>query len=126
MNRLLADAVLIGHALLAGFIVTMLPAVWLGAARGWRWVRHPTLRGVHLAAIGCVAALSALGIPCPLTVLEDWLRNGSAGAEGCIQRWVDRLLFHALPGWMFTAAYLLFALAVLLTFWRIPPVRRKR
>jgi hypothetical protein len=34
------------------------------------------------------------------------------------------LLFYSFPEWMFTTAYMLFALAVALTFWLVPPRRR--
>lgn len=121
----LADVVLVLHALLALFIVGAFAAIWLGAALGWGWVRARCFRFWHLAAIGIVALLAALDIPCPLTVLEDWLRTGSIGPQGCIEHWVGRLLFYALPTWIFTLAYVLFALLVLLT-WRYVPPRLKR
>jgi len=119
----LADAVLTLHALVALFIVGGLPAIWIGASMDRGWVRNRVFRFAHLFAIGVVAILSLLDVPCPLTALEDWLRNGSVGAQGCIQRWVGRLLFYDLPTWLFTLAYVTFALAVLVTWWRIPPRR---
>lgn len=120
----LADAVLTVHALLAAFIVGGLPAIWIGALLRWGWVRNRTFRVTHLFAIGVVSLLSVLDIACPLTVLEDWLRTGAVGSQGCIQRWVGRLLFYDLPGWVFTLAYVAFALLVLITWWRVPPRRR--
>ncbi|AIV80264.1 hypothetical protein Y037_3697 [Burkholderia pseudomallei MSHR983] len=119
MTRL-ADIVLVVHALLVLFIVGGLAAIWTGAALGWRWVRARTFRLAHLLAIGIVAALAALGIDCPLTVLEDRLRTGAPDAQGFVQRWVGRLLYHDLPAWAFTVAYVLFALLVWLTWRRIP------
>ncbi len=116
----LADIVLVVHALLVLFIVGGLAAIWTGAALGWRWVRARTFRLAHLLAIGIVAALAALGIDCPLTVLEDRLRTGAPDAQGFVQRWVGRLLYHDLPAWAFTVAYGLFALLVWLTWRRIP------
>ena len=120
----LADLVLVLHALVALFIVGGFLAIWVGAGLSWTWVRERRFRFVHLAAIGIVALLAALDIPCPLTVLEDWLRTGSIGPQGCIELWVGRLLFYALPTWAFTLAYVLFALLVLLT-WRFVPPRPK-
>lgn len=119
MTRL-ADIVLVVHALLVLFIVGGLAAIWTGAALGWRWVRARTFRLAHLLAIGIVAALAALGIDCPLTVLEDRLRTGAPDAQGFVQRWVGRLPYHDLPAWAFTVAYVLFALLVWLTWRRIP------
>ncbi|KGW67478.1 hypothetical protein Y039_4009 [Burkholderia pseudomallei MSHR1029] len=87
-------------------------------------MRARTFRLAHLPAIGIVAALAALGIDCPLTVLEDRLRTGAPDAQGFVQRWVGRLLYHDLPAWAFTVAYVLFALLVWLT-WRWIPARDK-
>jgi hypothetical protein len=121
----LADAVLVLHALVVLFIVGGFAAVWLGAARGWAWVRNRCFRFAHLVAIGIVALLAALDIPCPLTELEDRLRTGSAGTEGFIQHWLGRLLYYDLPAWVFTLAYVLFALVVLLTWRYVPPRPRQ-
>jgi len=120
----LADAVLVTHALIALFIVGGLAAIWVGSGLGWEWVRRRLFRLAHLFAIGLVSTLSLLGIACPLTALEDWLRNGSVGTQGFIQRWASLLLYYDLPTWVFTLAYVVFALAVLLT-WRLVPPRRR-
>lgn len=64
-----------------------------------------------------------LGIACPLTVWEDMLRGG-AGAESFVGRWVRRLLFYRAPEWVFTAAYLAWALATLATLRLVPPRRK--
>ena len=126
----LADVVLVVHALIALFIVGALPAIWIGSGLGWGWVRSRPFRLVHLFAIGLVSALSLLGMACPLTVLEDWLRDGSidsvsaVGAQGFIQRWLSRLLYYDVSAWVFTLAYVVFALMVLLT-WRLAPPRQR-
>ncbi|HXZ06963.1 MAG TPA: DUF2784 domain-containing protein [Paraburkholderia sp.] len=122
----LADAVLVAHSLLALFIVCGLVVIWLGAALRWTWVRNRSLRIAHLLAIALVSLLSLLGIACPLTLLEDWLRNGSLEPQGFIQRWVSRLLYYDLPIWVFTLAYVIFALMVLLTWRFVPPDRAQR
>ncbi|MFC4528444.1 DUF2784 domain-containing protein [Dyella halodurans] len=121
----LADTVLVVHALLVLFIVGGFVAIWVGAGVGWPWIRERTFRVVHLCAIGVVAALPLLGIACPLTELESWLRTGSTGTEGFLQHWVSRLLYYDLPAWVFTLGYALFALLVLLTWFLVPPRRRQ-
>jgi hypothetical protein len=95
-------------------------AVWIGAALGQPWVRNPWFRWLHLAAIVFVAAEALLGIACPLTVWEDALRGGSR-PEGFIAHWVRALLFYEAPAWVFTAAYLAWAAATLVTLRLIPP-----
>ncbi|HKQ29218.1 MAG TPA: DUF2784 domain-containing protein [Burkholderiales bacterium] len=120
---MLADAVLVGHFAIAAFIVCGLLFVWIGAALGWRWIRNPWFRYLHLAAIAFVAAEALLGIACPLTAWEDLLR-GSVRAESFIARWVHRLLYYRAPEWVFTTAYALWTLATLLTLWLVPPRRK--
>ena len=117
---MMADVLLVVHFLIAAFIVLGLAAVWLGAALGWPWVRNPWFRYLHLGATAFVAAEALLGIACPLTVWEDLLRGG-ARAESFVARWVRALLFYQAPEWVFTAAYLAWATATLVTLRLVPP-----
>jgi hypothetical protein len=119
---LVADAVLAVHFTLVLFIVGGLLLTWIGAPLGWRWIRNPWFRYLHLAAIGFVAVEALLGVACPLTVWEDLLRGGSR-PESFIARWTHRLLFYRAPEWVFTAAYLAWALATLATLRLVPPRR---
>jgi hypothetical protein len=123
MAPLLADFVLIIHFLFVLFVVGGLALIWIGAATGWRWVREVRFRIAHLAAICFVAAEALLGMICPLTAWEDALR-GAPTETGFVAHWIHRLLFYSFPEWIFTAAYVVFALAVALTFWLVPPRRR--
>jgi hypothetical protein len=124
LNLLLADLVLLVHFFFVLFVVAGLPLVWIGAAAGWRWVRHFGFRACHLAAILIVSAEALAGIWCPLTILEDALR-GHASERSFVARWLHALIFYDLPTWMFTAGYVAFAAAVAATWWRIPPERRQ-
>ena len=119
--RLLADAVLVVHTAFVGFIVVGLLLIWLGAWRGWAWVRGLRFRVLHLCAIAFVALEALIGMACPLTLLEDWLRIDVASESGFVQRWLQRLLYWDLPAWVFTVAYVCFAGVVMLTFVLLPP-----
>ena len=120
---MVADALLVAHFAIASFIVAGLILVWLGAALGWRWVRSPWFRYLHLGAIAFVAAEALLGIACPLTLWEDLLRGG-VRPESFVARWVHRLLYYRAPEWVFTSAYVLWTLATLLTLRLVPPRRK--
>jgi len=120
----LADLILVIHFLFVLFVVGGLVLIWIGAAAGWRWVRNRWFRIAHLAAIFVVAAEALLGMVCPLTVWEDALR-GAPVETGFIARWVHRVLFYSFPEWVFAVAYVLFALAVAVTYWLAPPRRRR-
>ena len=117
-----ADALLVVHFAIVVFIVGGLLLTWIGAALGWDWVRNRWFRHVHLAAIAFVALEALIGMTCPLTEWEDALRGG-ARPESFVGRWVQQLLYYRAPEWVFTALYLAWAAATLLTLRLIPPAR---
>lgn len=121
---LLADAVLALHAALVLFVVAGLALVVAGNLRGWRWVNGAGWRLAHAGAIAVVVAQAWLGQACPLTTLEVWLRRqaGAAGYDtGFIAHWLQRLVYHEAPAWVFLLGYTLFGLAVAAAWWRHPP-----
>jgi hypothetical protein len=120
-----ADLVLVLHAGYVLFVVGGLVLIWLGIRLGWLWVRGFWFRLLHLAAIGLVAVEALIGLTCPLTVLEDWLRWGVYPNAGFIERWLHRFLFWDFPAWVFTLTYLVFALMVVMTWLRWPPAPRR-
>lgn len=120
---ILADVVLVVHAAFVGFVVVGLLLIWLGAWMGWPWVRGLWFRVLHLGAIAFVTLEALIGMACPLTRLEDWLRIGVESQSGFVQRWLQRLLYWDLPAWVFTVAYACFAGVVMLTFVLLPPRR---
>jgi hypothetical protein len=127
--QLLADAVLALHVALVLFVVGALVLVVAGNLLGWRWVNALWFRLAHLATIAVVAAEAWLGIVCPLTTLEMWLRARAKTAtyEGSfIEHWLQAVLFWEAPAWVFTVAYSVFALAVAAAWWYFPPERRRR
>ncbi|MEO7152824.1 MAG: DUF2784 domain-containing protein [Burkholderiaceae bacterium] len=124
----LADAVLMLHVAIAVFVVGGLVLTLAGNWRGWRWVNRVGLRVAHALAIAVVTAEAWLGLECPLTTLEQALRVGAGAATydgGFIAHWLQRLLYYAAPPEVFLVGYTLFAAAVLATWWRYPPVRRR-
>jgi hypothetical protein len=116
----LADLILILHFLFVAFVVGGFVAILIGARR-WSWVRNRVFRFAHLGAIVFVAAESLLGIVCPLTALEDFLRRGAQQERSFVGRWVSWLLYYDLPEWVFGVAYCAFALAVVWMWRAIPP-----
>lgn len=122
----LADAVLVVHALLVVFVVGGLPAILVGGPRRWAWVRRRSWRVAHLAAIAIVAGESALGVDCPLTTWERSLRLAAGGPSvehGFVARALHAAFFFDAPSWAFTTAYAAFGAAVVGAWWRWPPGR---
>ncbi|HEY6096119.1 MAG TPA: DUF2784 domain-containing protein [Gallionellaceae bacterium] len=125
---LLADLVLVLHAAVVVFVVGGLATILIGNFKGWHWVNRLAFRLIHLLAIALVLAEAWLGIPCPLTTLEMWLRTQAGAATysgGFIAHWLHRLIYYDLPPWVFMLAYSLFALLVLASWLWFPPRRRK-
>ena len=123
-SNAIANVVLVVHFAFVAFVVGGLAAIWIGAAAGWRWVRSFRFRVSHLAAICFVAAEALLGVVCPLTLWEDALR-GRPSETGFIARWIHGVMFYQLPPWVFTVAYVAFAVIVALTFRFVPPAKRR-
>lgn len=125
-DSLLADFILVIHALFVAFVVLGLAVVLFG--RRWHWVRNPWFRLSHLLAIGFVIAESWLGLVCPLTGWESKLRvaaGGSAYADSFIRHWLHEILFYDFPPWVFTVAYTVFGILVLIAWLIVPPEYRR-
>ena len=120
----IADVVLLIHFSIVLFVVGGLLLIALGNLLNWTWVNRWWFRALHLLAISVVIAESLLGIECPLTTFENWLRMqvGQGVYQGSfIQHWVHGVMFYTAPAWIFTLAYALFGLAVAAAWWRWPP-----
>jgi len=122
---LLADALLVLHAVIVLFNVGAVPVIWVGHFCGWKFVRAFAFRVVHLALIAFVAAEGVLGMICPLTNWEDALR-AKAGADpryqdGYLAHWLHRLIFYDLDERFFTVGYALFFALAVFTWLRVRP-----
>ncbi|MEL6447577.1 MAG: DUF2784 domain-containing protein [Pseudomonadota bacterium] len=124
--RLAADALLLLHVGFVLFVVVGLAVVWIGAWRGWRWVRSPYFRIAHLLCIGVVVLQAWLGRICPLTIWEMALREraGEATYDGAfIAHWLETLLYYDAPMWVFAVVYTAFAALVIASWIWVPPSR---
>lgn len=125
----LADAMLVLHFAVVAFVVLGLPAILVGNWRGWPWVNQLGWRLAHLAAIAVVVVQAWLGQHCALTIWESQLRLLAGQAvhqQSFIQHWVQRLLYHEAPLWVFAVVYTGFAALVVWAWWRHPPQAWRR
>ena len=122
-----ADLTLAAHAAFIAFVVVGQALILVGWMRGWRWTRSPAFRLLHLGAIALVVLESWLGVTCPLTWLEFRLR-ASAGspvtADSFLGYWLQRLIFHEAPSWVFTVVHTAFGVVVAATLVLYPPGKR--
>jgi len=124
MPLILADLILVTHALFVAFVILGLAAILLGRLWRWGWVRNWWFRLTHLLAIGFVTAESWLGLVCPLTEWENRSRaaaGGSAYASSFIQHWLHEILYFNFPPWVFTVAYTAFGILVLIAWLLVQP-----
>ncbi len=121
---LLADMIVFVHFGYIAVILGGMLLILIGGAAGWGFVRNFWFRAVHLAMILIVVAEALLGIICPLTVWEHDLRvaAGQDVSEGTfVGRLLHNLIFVEFSMGMLTVCYCLFGLAVLASWWFIPP-----
>jgi hypothetical protein len=124
---IIADCILVLHALYIAFVVIGLLLIVLGLILKWSWVRNMWFRLAHLITIGIVIAQAWLGVICPLTIWENQLRGKGGGetyTETFVQHWLHRLIFYDAPPWVFTLLYTIFGLVVVLV-WALGPPRRR-
>ncbi len=121
---LAADAVLLLHVLFVVFVVAGLLLILAGRLASWDWVRNWWFRVIHLGAIGVVVLQAWLGVICPLTRLEMYLR-GKAGdttyAGSFVSHWLESILYYRAPAWVFAVAYTLFAIVVVMSWVWVRP-----
>jgi hypothetical protein len=126
---ILADMVVALHVGYVSFVVLGQLAVLIGGWRRWAWVRNPWFRGLHLAAILIVATETVISLRCPLTSLENHLRE-LGGQEGMDVDFIGQklrdLIFLDVPDthWIFKVLYFGFAVLVLVTWVLVPPGRQ--
>ena len=120
----LADLVLLLHALFVVLVIAALILTIVGGYRRWPWIRNWWFRVTHLVGIAIVVALSWVGVLCPITSLEMWLRGRSEGMQydgSFIQYWFERFLYYHAPEWVFVIVYTVFGLLVIIAWIRFPP-----
>jgi hypothetical protein len=119
-----ADALLILHVTVVLFIVAGLVLIIVGGLRGWSWVHNRWFRLAHIVAIGVVIVQAWAGQLCPLTVWEQALRQragDSAYTGSFIAHWLETLLYHQAPMWVFALVYSGFGAMVVVAWYRVRP-----
>jgi hypothetical protein len=118
---ILADLVVLLHVLFVAFVVGGLVLIFIGKARAWRWVRNPWFRIAHILAIGFVVMQSWFAVMCPLTTLENILREKAGGAAykgDFIAHWLQAILYYNAPARVFAIGYTIFG-ALVAASWAI-------
>ena len=81
----MVEQVLLLHFLVVLFFILGFPIGLFYNAR--------LFRIIHACALAAVTLLMVLGIPCPLTILEETLRQDPVYAGSFIAIWLNRILY---------------------------------
>jgi len=126
MYSLLADVILLLHALLVAFVVIGFILIVVGMVRDWAWIKNFWFRLAHLVTIGIVTVQALFGRYCPLTLWESQLRRAAGEnfySTSFVQYWLQQIIYYELPLWFFAVLYTVFTLLVLLT-WIVKPPKK--
>ena len=125
--QLIADMVLLLHVVFVAFVVVALLLIVVGGYRQWPWVRNRWFRFIHLSCIAIVVVQSWVGLICPLTTFEMWLRGRAGGVQydvSFIQYWLEHFLYYSAAEWVFVTVYTVFGLLVVVSWVFFPPEKR--
>ena len=133
--RVLADIVLTIHLLwivfmLAIFLLTAIAFVRIdiskeNSMRSIRFINRWFLRTFHLAGIVYVGSLAAMGKYCPLTTLENYLREKSGLSplyqDSFIAYYLEKIVYPSVPPMVIIVPTIIVALVTLLAYVIHPP-----
>ena len=121
-----ADTILITHVIFVVFVVLGLVSIYVGYFLKWPWVRNWWFRVSHLVAIAIVVLQSWVGMICPLTTWEMYLRKAADDvvySGSFIQHWLHSILYYNAPEWVFILCYTFFGCLVLASWFIVNPIR---
>ena len=119
--NLVADLVLIIHFSIVFFLVFGLVALPIGYLRNYSWTRNAKFRLAHMLLMGFITLEASLGITCPLTIIENALRQIKY-QQSFVAYWVSRFIYWDLPTYSFVILYF-YCFIWSLVFWKLHPPR---
>ena len=119
----MANLVLVIHFCLVLFIVSGFIFFPLGYIAKWTWVRNFRLRLLHLVFMLIVTIEAVLGITCPLTYIENLLRNSYEG-HSFVGYWISNIIYWDFPAQFFFVLYCI-SLGWTFLIWKLCPPNAK-
>ena len=120
----LADLILMLHFFIVIFITLQFFTVPVAYKLNWKWQKNRALRIIHLIMIFFVTTEAVIGITCPLTIIENKLRNIDS-YNTFLENWISKIMFWNLPSYSFMILYTLCLFWTLL-MWKIFPPDKSR
>jgi hypothetical protein len=129
LYSLMADIVLLCHALFIAFLIGGQISIIVGRFQNWQWVRNLSFRISHILAMGIVLGLTWANQVCPLTIWENALRyeaGGSTYKGTFVTYWLNRMIYYEAPHWVFMLAYSSFGAIMLISWIWVRPQKGKK
>ena len=115
MNVLFSEIFLLFHFFIFLFMILSFFLLALGYYQKWEWVKNRYYRLIHLILMGIIFIETILGFMCPLTILENFLRN-DIEINNKITQIIHQIMYWDLPTYQFIILYLL-SLLYLIFLW---------
>ena len=120
---MLADIILILHFLVVIFITVGFLLVPIGYYYDLSWIKIFKIRLFHFGLMFLVTFETLVGITCPLTSIENYLR-GINNSKSFISFWIEKIIYWDFPTSFFMFLYFVF-LGWTLLMWKIYPPKFK-
>ena len=115
MNVLFSEIVLLFHFCIFLFMILSFFFIPLGYYQKWEWVKNKYYRLIHLILMGIIFIETILGFMCPLTILENFLRN-NIEINNKITQIIHQIMYWDLSSYQFIILYLI-SLLYLVFLW---------
>ena len=124
MNVLFSEIVLLFHFCIFLFILLSFFLIPFGYYQKWKWVKNKYYRLIHLVLMGIIFIETILGFMCPLTILENFLRN-DIEVDNNLTQIIHQIMYWNLPNYQFIILYILsFSYLIFLWFFFKPNFKK--
>ena len=120
---IIADFILIIHFVIVAFITMGFFFIPICYKFKNHLAHNKRVRVIHIALMGFVTAESILGLTCPLTTIEQTLRN-QFHSKTFINYWITKIIYWDFPSLFFLIIYCLFFFGACL-LWKVYPPTNK-
>ena len=119
---LIADFILVIHFLIVIYVTAGILLIPIAYKMDWQIFKNKKLRVLHLLLISFVTFESIFGLTCPLTSIENYLRN-ILNKQSFVSYWLQKIIFWDLPNIYFLILYCT-CLTLTICWWKFfPPLK---
>ena len=124
MNIIFSEIVLLFHFFIFLFMILSFFLIPLGYYQKWKWVKNKYYRLIHLVLMRIIFIETILGFMCPLTILENFLRN-DIEINNKITQIIHQIMYWDLQTYQFIILYLLSLLYIIFLWFFFKPDLKK-